>query len=250
MPQPYRSGQVQFSFRWVAPQMTGPVEFDVWSNAGNDNGEPHDDSPANVTAGVSVGCDALWYYRDADGDGRGEDATRIYSCDPVPNRITLGGDCNDGDARVSGAAPEICNLIDDDCDGQIDEGFQPVLLVKDADGDGYGARTGVTKLACRGEPGFADNFKDCDDTNPAINPGALEVSNGIDDDCNGVRDDVQAAAPAPMPSAGAAPSAPAAPAISNAGGCAFAPAASSEWLLTVGALGLRRVFRRYVRRRT
>ena len=52
--------------------------------------------------------------------------------------------------------------VDNDCDGQIDEGFT------DADGDGY-----------------ALEVDDCDDTNPAVNPGATEVPyNGADDDCN------------------------------------------------------------------
>jgi len=237
MPQPYANGQVQFSFRWVAPQMTGPVPFDVWSNAGNDNGEPKDDSPAEITAAVAVGCDGQWYYLDADADGQGEDATRIFSCDPVPGRITKGGDCNDANKMVSSTQPEICNLVDDNCDGQIDEGFQPVLLGKDGDGDGYGARTGETKLACKGEPGFADNFQDCDDRNPAVHPGATEVVNGADDDCNGTPDDVKAPMPMPTTSGGTS-SAPAAPPASNGGGCAFTPHRSSGALLAIGALVL------------
>lgn len=246
MPKPYASGQVQFSFRWVAPQMTGPALFDVWSNAGNDNGDPKDDSPAEIMAGVAVGCDAQWYYLDADGDGQGEDATRIYSCDPISNRITKGGDCNDADAMVSSAAPEICNLVDDNCDGRIDEGFQPMLLVKDADGDGYGAKTGETMLGCKGEPGFADNFQDCNDKNPAINPAATEVVNGLDDDCNGTPDDVKSSMP--LPSAGGMPSAPAAPAASNGGGCAFTPHSTSGAMFLAFGLSLAAVLRRRERR--
>src|SRR5688572_28987949 len=71
MPHPYANGQVQFSFNWVAPAMVGIAKFDIWSNAANDNLEPHDDSAAGIFTAVSVGCDALWYYPDADLDGAG-----------------------------------------------------------------------------------------------------------------------------------------------------------------------------------
>jgi hypothetical protein len=63
-------------------------------------------------------------------------------------------------------SPETCNLADDDCDGTTDEGF-------DEDGDGW--------TFCGG---------DCADTVPAVHPGAEEVFNGVDDDCNNVIDDV------------------------------------------------------------
>ena len=58
-------------------------------------------------------------------------------------------------------ATEVCNSIDDDCDGCTDEGF-------DQDNDGY--------TVCEG---------DCNDALAAIHPGATEICNGIDDDCEG-----------------------------------------------------------------
>jgi N-acetylneuraminic acid mutarotase len=77
-----------------------------------------------------------------------------------------GGDCNDRNAAIHPGATEICNGIDDDCDGIRDNGFP------DADGDGW--------AACGG---------DCNDGNPAVNPAALEVCNGLDDNCNGAIDE-------------------------------------------------------------
>jgi len=190
MPQTFANGQVQFAFRWIAPQMTGTVEFDIWSNAGNDNLMPADDGSNETIAAVSVGCDALWYYVDSDGDGAGTERGKQYSCEPIPNRITIGGDCDDMNPAVRPGALEICNNIDDNCDGQIDEGHNPVLLLTDADGDGFGSKTGMTMIGCPPVPGYATNFDDCDDTDPNVYPGAPEVINGRDDDCDGQRDEV------------------------------------------------------------
>lgn len=78
-----------------------------------------------------------------------------------------GNDCNDLNAAVNPGATEICNGIDDDCDGLIDDADPDM----DLDGDGYGA--------C---------VDDCDDMDPAVHPGASEVCNGTDDDCDGVID--------------------------------------------------------------
>jgi hypothetical protein len=75
----------------------------------------------------------------------------------------LSGDCNDLDPAINPEAAELCDLIDNNCDGNIDEGYT------DADGDGY--------PVCAG---------DCDDSNPSINPGSPEAPyDGIDQDCSG-----------------------------------------------------------------
>ncbi len=87
---------------------------------------------------------------------------------------TCGGtDCNDTDPSVHPGAAETCgNGVDEDCDGQVDEG----CACADADLDGF------TSATCGGT--------DCDDTNAAIHPGAAEVcGNGVDEDCDGQIDD-------------------------------------------------------------
>ena len=84
-------------------------------------------------------------------------------------------DCDDTDASVFPGAEERCNGVDDDCDGETDEGF-------DADGDGFTVCGG-------GVPEDAD----CDDDDPLAFPGGEEVCNGADDDCDGTVDDGLAA---------------------------------------------------------
>ena len=93
------------------------------------------------------------------------------------------GDCDDNNSSVNPNAQEICDGVDNNCDGQVDEG-RKTTFYEDADGDGYG-NPQVTTKACSKPSGYVTNNTDCDDTNAAVNPGATEIKkNGIDDDCN------------------------------------------------------------------
>jgi len=81
-------------------------------------------------------------------------------------------------------AEEICDGLDNDCDGETDEG---VLLTfyEDADSDTYGNGQMPTQ-ACSAPEGYVSDDTDCDDTNSEINPGATEIcGNQIDEDCSG-----------------------------------------------------------------
>ncbi|MCW5897817.1 MAG: putative metal-binding motif-containing protein [Flavobacteriales bacterium] len=142
----------------------------------------------NCNGQVDEGA-SMW-YPDLDGDGYGVFDGAIASCDdPGPGYAPWAGDCDDEDPEINPGVPELCNGIDDDCDGEIDE--NPVdgqVWYRDADGDGYGD-IGSTEIACSMPPGYVANNIDCDDTNAMINPARPELCNGIDDNCDGQIDE-------------------------------------------------------------
>jgi hypothetical protein len=162
-------------------------------------------------------------YADTDGDGYG-DPTQGRNCtfgelmerlgyiddasDYCEGYVDDKTDCDDTQAAINPAAEEICDGIDNNCDGNIDEGF-------DVDGDGVttcegdcddaddkvypsaeetcddgidqdcdGADTTCVADDADGD-GYTENQNDCDDTDPEINPGETEICDGIDNNCDG-----------------------------------------------------------------
>ncbi len=113
---------------------------------------------------------------------------------PDPTRLEGGGKWSQVKVACAVQA-EICNGLDDDGDGQVDEGFNPGGPAKDCDADGYPqCVTGATTADdCHGGTvNLVPNAPaDCDDQNGAIHTGASEICNGLDDDCDGVVDDGQ-----------------------------------------------------------
>ena len=128
--------------------------------------EINDSGQVAWTADIPIAC------FDSDGDGYG---------DPADTDCTYPEeDCDDRDPAVHPGASEICgNGADDDCNGLTDYA-DPACPCQDGDGDGYGdpANSSCTHPEL-----------DCDDSDPAIHPGATEVcDNGIDEDCDGLID--------------------------------------------------------------
>jgi len=77
---------------------------------------------AAVTAGAQT---AVAYYPDNDHDNFGNDALVVYSSTPLPDMVTVGGDCDDNNPDVHPGAPEICDGIDNNCNGILIEGDCP-----------------------------------------------------------------------------------------------------------------------------
>ncbi len=127
------------------------------------------------------------YYRDADADGFGAAASAVVDCAQPTGYVVAAGDCDDLNPARRPGATEVCNLVDDDCDAQTDEGVKTTFY-RDGDGDGFGAAA-PTSQACTAPAGFAALTGDCDDTNAARKPGAVEVCNDLDDDCDGLADE-------------------------------------------------------------
>jgi hypothetical protein len=149
---------------------------------------------AEICNGVDDDCDDLIdedcnvYYFDSDKDGYGGSDNVISTMSRfLPSGyISRGGDCNDADASINPGATEICNFKDDDCDGTVDEGC--AVYYRDADGDGYGLWDQQIR-AMSPPAGYTSVGGDCNDADLSIHPGAMEVCNGLDDNCNGSIDE-------------------------------------------------------------
>ena len=124
---------------------------------------------------------------DADSDaGADTDAGAVLELDAESTEAAVpeaGVDAADSSSVCKPATAELCNGLDDDCDGEIDEG---ALVYADYDGDGTGA--GAARTGCP-PSGVSAVVGDCDDANPKINPKAQEICNGVDDDCDGETDE-------------------------------------------------------------
>ena len=134
-------------------------------------------------------CAAVTYYADNDADTYGNPAMSVLACNIAPTGyVTNATDCNDNVAAINPAASEICDLIDNNCNTAIDEGFPTYSGYTDADGDGYGNPSSYINTCL--SIGYVGNCQDCNDANAAINMNVVETTNSLDDDCDGLIDNV------------------------------------------------------------
>jgi hypothetical protein len=188
-------------------QDTGPFDADgdgaVASRDCDDNDPSRSPDLLEVCNGQDDDCDGLvdmddpsigapYWYVDRDGDGFGDEASAQPFCEGPSDRQEQGGDCDDSDPDVNPLGLEVCNTIDDDCDGLIDtddDSMDPSTYgtwYPDADNDDHGV-PGETLTGC--DPGdyWAPNDTDCNDDEPLAWGGAEEIcGDGVDNDCDGL----------------------------------------------------------------
>jgi hypothetical protein len=154
---------------------------------------------AEVCDGVDNDCDeaidspdpidgSIW-YADFDRDSWGDSAVATITCERPVGHSAYKGDCNDIDDSIFPGATEVCDLVDNDCDGIVDvdtESGETYFL--DDDGDGYGDPE-MSVISCTLPVGYVENSSDCLDTDASVNPDGTEICNGLDDDCSGGIDD-------------------------------------------------------------
>ncbi len=96
-------------------------------------------------------------------------------------------DCDDADPDINPDTPEICDGIDQNCDGQADEGVLTTYFM-DADQDGFGDPN-FRIDDCAQPQGYVTNGQDCLDSNPNVHPLSSEVCDELDNNCNSLVDE-------------------------------------------------------------
>ncbi len=101
-------------------------------------------------------------------------------------------DCNDEDPTTAAGNDEICDGRDNDCDGAVDENVASTVWYVDHDGDGYGDDAAPQEAYCGTLPGRTSRPGDCNDQDATVHPGAVELCDNINQDCDAQTDETPA----------------------------------------------------------
>ncbi len=186
------------------PYCTAPMGLGLRGDCDDDEPTTYPGAIEACPDGVDNDCDGevdtedddysptpLETWRDEDGDGFGTSADVLQACS---SDVTLGyvppgvEDCDDTDPFISPDANELCDGVDEDCNGLVDDGLPTFPLYDDLDGDGFGDPT-TEREVCELDGVGILTGEDCDDADPGVNPEALETCDGIDEDCDGLVDE-------------------------------------------------------------
>ncbi len=157
------------------------------------NAESCDGKDNNCSGQIDEGVLSTFYV-DEDSDGWGASYNQAKACTQPEGFVAKPGDCNDFNGKIFPTAAEVCNDIDDDCNGEIDEELAQGTIYVDLDGDGAGTDQGTPKKKCLfdtdgdgvGETaplGYSLSNDDCNDSNSTVFPHAPEMCDGILNDC-------------------------------------------------------------------
>ncbi|HHO52734.1 MAG TPA: hypothetical protein ENK18_18130 [Deltaproteobacteria bacterium] len=177
----------------------GYVEIGGDCNDANDTTFPGASDPCGD--GIDQDCNGgdgddttlLTWHADADGDGFGDPEQISLDCNDLSGSgftdSANATDCNDGNPAIHPGAIEACNGLDDDCSGIIDDVPPGSIWYLDQDLDGYGDDAGSSQGSCPSDGGpWIDRGGDCAPLDPDRHPGANEICDGLDNDCDGAAD--------------------------------------------------------------
>ena len=180
-----------FKVAWTAPATPGGVDFYAYGNSVNGDGSSFGDHDGVGFLSFAYGCTGIKYYHDYDGDGVGASAYGYTMACSLPLYYSArGDDCNDQAPANFPGNKEICDGVDNNCNGLADEALTNSTYCTDADGDGHGAAGKATMTGCAPMKGFGVCDSDCNDADVAIYPGHAEVCDGKDNNCDGFVDEL------------------------------------------------------------
>ena len=180
------------------------ISLGISSVSGDCNDEDPLQNPLamEVCDGIDNNCDEEIdegllndFYLDEDEDGYGSEQQVISSCVVPEGYVSQAGDCDDIESFANPSIAEVCDGIDNNCDGSVDESsaLDALEYYTDADGDQFGSGTMI--LGCFVPSGHSVLTGDCDDQNSLVHPSMVEICDGVDNDCDGLSDDATAVDP-------------------------------------------------------